>query len=102
MDDEKKHHALLIARLVCSVNREVVACPHDDTKNDLIRDFDDDIGNEERSPRIGLGGPFANFIQRSLLDKTRHDSEFGQSPSAIKDIKDKKGKPLTAAQVSKR
>lgn len=55
---------------------EVQACPDDDTNEDLVRDFDDDIREEEGLPGVCFGRALADLIEGALKDKAGYDLEF--------------------------
>jgi len=39
----------------------------------LVRDLDNDVGNEEGLPAIGLAGSLANLVEGALADEKGHD-----------------------------
>ena len=45
----------------------------EDTRDDLVGDFDDDVGNEECLPAVGFAGSLADLVERALADEKRHD-----------------------------
>ena len=53
-------------------NRIVVTRKHNRPQQDLPRDFNEDIGDEEGSPAVGLARAFADFVQGALGDEARH------------------------------
>ena len=45
----------------------------EDTRDDLVGDFDDDVGNEECLPAVGFAGSLADLIERALANEKRHN-----------------------------
>jgi hypothetical protein len=45
----------------------------EDAREDLVGDFDDDVGNQEGFPGVGLARALADFVERALRDKERLD-----------------------------
>ena len=39
----------------------------------MVWDLDDDVGDQERGPAIGLAGAFTDFVQGALDDEAGHD-----------------------------
>lgn len=65
----------LIRALVCTINGIVVARPDQNSEQDLVWDFHNNVRDDERRPRVSLGWPFPNLVQRTLSDKLGHYPE---------------------------
>ena len=46
---------------------------YQDTSDDLIRPFDDDVGAEESLPAVRFARPLADFVEAALSNEEWHD-----------------------------
>ena len=44
----------------------IEAGPDEEAGDDLVRDFDDDVGDHEGFPGVGFAGAFADFVEGAL------------------------------------
>jgi len=72
LDAEDEDEALLGGGLD-SDDGVVVASPDEDAHHNLVGDFDDDVGDEEGLPGVGLAGAFADFVEGALGYEEGHD-----------------------------
>jgi len=72
LDAEDEDEALLGGGLD-SDDGVVVAGPDEDTHHDLVGNFDNDVGDEEGFPGVGLAGAFADFVEGTLGYEEGHD-----------------------------
>ena len=79
LNAEEKHEALAFGRLVVSEDWEIPGGPSENAKEDLIRNFNGDIGDEEGDPGVCFGRAFTDFIERTLSHKPGHDLSSGIS-----------------------
>lgn len=59
-------------------DRVVEAGIHENASKSLPGDLDNDVGNDESLPRIGLARSFSNFVQVTLGDEVRLDLYMSQ------------------------
>lgn len=72
LDQEEKNNTLL-QRSLNSLNSVVVGTKDQNGQNDVVRDFNNNIGEEEGLPGICFARSFADFVERALTDEERHD-----------------------------
>lgn len=71
--DSVKHDQNLANRALNADDGIVEASPDEDTSDDLVGDFDDDVGEHECLPGVGLAGAFADLVEGALCDEVRLD-----------------------------
>lgn len=72
LDEEEKDHTLS-DRGLNSLNGIVVGTKHKNSQDDIVRDFNYDVGQDEGLPGVCFAGSFTNFVKRALVDEERHD-----------------------------
>lgn len=69
LHDEQQDQALPVRRLVRAHDGEVEAGVREHGADDLERELDDHVGEQEGLPRVGLAGTLADFVQLALRDE---------------------------------
>ena len=71
-DEEEKDHALS-ERGLNSLNGIVVGTEYQNSQDDVVRDFNYNVGEDESLPGVCFARSFTDFVKRALVDEERHD-----------------------------
>jgi protein-disulfide isomerase-like protein with CxxC motif len=72
LDQEEKNHTLS-QRGLDSLNSIVVRTKYQNGQDDVVRDFDYDVGQDKGLPGVRFAGSLADLVKRALVDEERHD-----------------------------
>jgi len=73
--NEEEQDQSLLQRSLNTLDSVVVRAKDEDSQDDVVRNFNHDVGQDEGFPRVGFAGTFSDFVQRALVDEERHDLE---------------------------
>ena len=73
LDAEQQNQSLPFRILVSAKNRKVVRCKHENTKQDLVWNLDEDVGDEKSRPAVGFAWALSNLVHGALGYEARHD-----------------------------
>jgi hypothetical protein len=68
LDQEEKNHTLS-QRGLDSLNGIVVRTEDQNSQDDVVRDFDYDVGQNEGLPGVRFARSLADFVERALVDE---------------------------------
>jgi len=71
-DEEQENHALL-QRGLNTLDGIVVGTEYQNSQDDVVRNFDDNVGKDEGLPGVCFAGSFTDLVERALVDEERHD-----------------------------
>lgn len=71
--NEEEQDQTLLQRSLDTLNSVVVRAKDEDGQDDVVRNFDHDVGQDEGFPGVGFAGAFPDFVERALVDEERHD-----------------------------
>jgi len=72
LDEEEENHALSQGGLD-TLNGIVVGTEYQNSQDDVVRNFDDNVGKDEGLPGVCFAGSFTDLVKRALVDEERHD-----------------------------
>lgn len=72
LDEEEENHALSQGGLD-TLNSIVVGTEYQNSQDDVVRNFDDNVGKDEGLPGVCFAGSFTDLVKRALVDEERHD-----------------------------
>jgi hypothetical protein len=75
-DQEEQNHTLSQRRLD-SLNSVVVRTEDQNSQDNVVRDLDNDIGQDKGLPGVRFAWSFTDFVERALVDEKRHNLEHG-------------------------
>jgi hypothetical protein len=84
-DQEEQNHTLS-QRGLNSLDSIVVRTEDQNSQDDIVRDLNNDVGQDEGLPGVCFARSFTNLVKRTLVDEERHnlDEWSGRSTERTK------------------